>query len=445
MTAYTKFSYSGLSRFDVDTFEYVKLPYEDRGKGSKKILFVVDYMPSEDLESGKLLSGVTGDLLQNIISYTRKTYAPGTASPSWLAVSFSAFRTAGKSEEFQTQAREAFTVRLKKLILSYKPDYVVAFGCAPMDALLDEKIVEDDKGRRRYSYWLGNPVERTFKIKDTSHTTLVVSNLSLYDIIRASSAGAAVLGYVSRWLSPAFGYRYHVDGDRLEAHKSVVIKDLKSFKKLMARLRDYTGYVSIDTETKNLNKVTNRIYTIQFATDQDTGYMVPLFHKDTPFSASDLKVIVADLRSYFEDNKNDFHIYVNAKFDLTMMKDQIGFVHYKADIVDLLAEMFALDENGKYLDAVLGEYEYSLGNLSVQYGFEGYLNAEFGKANRKDFGSADLTAESTIHYTTLDVVTPIAIHEQNVKLAKTIKYDKWLQVVRWEIGSGEVHVLPMTP
>lgn len=435
-TKYTKFEYSGLSRFDVDdTFEYVKLPYSnDGGSSASKVLFVLDYMPSEDLESGKLLSGVTGDLLGNLLQYTRKVFGKGSRQINWMGVSFNAFRTAGKSSEFQSQAHEAFAERIHKLIVAYKPDYVVAFGRGPMDALLGDKIVSDDKGRKRYSHWFGNPVQRSFKTKSGEVTTKVVSNMSLYDVIRASSAGAGVLGYMCRWLAPIYGFSYQVDGKRLENHKSSVIETLHGFKKLMKRLRAYSGPVSIDTETKNLHKVTNKLYTIQFAVTQDEAFLLPLYHKDTPFTPSELEYIVSDLKAFFEDNNNDFHIYVNAKFDLTQLRDQLGVDYYCTDVVDILGEMFALDENGKFIETVCGEYEYSLGNLSVQYGFEGYLNAEFGKANRKNFGDADLTNPAVIRYCGYDVVTPLAIHEQNIKIAAAIGYTKWLQVVRWEIG-----------
>lgn len=56
------------------------------------------------------------------------------------------------------------------------------------------------------------------------------------------------------------------------------------------------------------------------------------------------------------------------------------------------------DENLKALDSVLGEYYYSLGNIAVQHGFTGYLDAEFSKQHRAKFYAADLNDESVQHY-----------------------------------------------
>ena len=100
---YTTYEYN-LSRFNTDDYSYIKLPYETSGK--TKVLFVLDHMPSEDMKSGKLLSGVTGDLLNSLISATKKLYANTSASFSWLAVTFNAFRTYGTQAEFRASAEE---------------------------------------------------------------------------------------------------------------------------------------------------------------------------------------------------------------------------------------------------------------------------------------------------------------------------------------------------
>lgn len=97
-----------------------------------------------------------------------------------------------------------------------------------------------------------------------------------------------------------------------------------------------------------------------------------------------------------------------------------------------------LDENLKSLDNVLGEYYYSLGNLSVQYGFEGYLNAEFSKQHRANFAAADLTDPSVIQYTGFDVAVPIAIHKQQLVRARDQKYTHFKDVVVNEI-SDTIH------
>lgn len=426
-----------LSRFNVDDdYSYVKLAYEDNGQ--KKVLFVLDAMPTEDLQNGKLLSGQTGDLLSNILATTKRLYAKQAAPFSWLAVSFNAFRTFGKPAEFRQQAEKAFGDRIKSLIVKYKPDYVVGFGTSVMDALLTDKLVEDGKGKLRYSYWLGVPVEREIKYKKKLHTTKIVSTLSLNDIVRGDASESSMLGYICRNVSAIHGMHYQVDAKRLENHKSYMINTVKQFDKLLEAMRE-KECVAFDTEANNLHKITNKLLTVQVAYDQDKGFIIPIYHKDTPFTPSELKYICDQLRDYFEgNNKNKYHIYVNAKFDLTLQKDQLAVRYFANDVWDVLGGEFALDENMNGLQTAVGEYYYSLGNLSVQYGFEGYLTAEFGKQHRANFSSADLNDPAVQKYATLDVVVPFAIHLQQKKRAAYIGYEKYVKVVTHEI-SDTIH------
>ena len=83
--------------------------------------------------------------------------------------------------------------------------------------------------------------------------------------------------------------------------------------------------------------------------------------------------------------------------DVTVARNHNLFVKAKISDCAVLAHN-CLDENLKGLDAFLGEYYYSLGNLSVQYGFTGYLNAEFGKQHRANFGEADLSDKAVVKY-----------------------------------------------
>lgn len=433
---YTGYEFD-LSRFEQDDdYQYVKLAYENSGK--KKVMFVLDVMPSEDLESGKLLSGQTGDLLNVLVSTTRRLYAKQASSFSWLAVSFNAFRTFGKPAEFRAQAEQAFGDRIKNLIIKYQPDYVIAFGTSVMAALLGDKLVADSKGKTRYSYWLGVPVKRDITYKKKTHTTTIVSSLSLNDIVRGDDAEASLLGYICRNISAVYGKHYAVDSARLQAHKTVVIQSIKQFDRLMDKLREQP-YVSWDTEAKNLHKVTNKLLTVQAAYTQDTGYLIPIFHKDTPFTPKELDYICDQIRDYFEgNNNNDYHIYTNAKFDLTLMRAECGIRYFHNSVWDILGGEFILDENLKALQTVLGEYYYSLGNLSVQYGYEGYLTAEFSKQHRANFDQADLNDPAVQKYCTMDVVVPLAIHLEQKKRAEYLGYKKYEQVVVNE-SSDTIH------
>lgn len=45
-------------------FSYVQLAKHKTSKSKEKILLVLDYMPTEDLKSGRILSGATGSTLR---------------------------------------------------------------------------------------------------------------------------------------------------------------------------------------------------------------------------------------------------------------------------------------------------------------------------------------------------------------------------------------------
>src|SRR5574344_1198741 len=77
-----------------DDYSYVRLAKKAK-KGYPKILFVLDYVPTEDLRSGRLLSGATGELLANLLK-TSYAYYGGErdiTDYSWMAVALNAFKT----------------------------------------------------------------------------------------------------------------------------------------------------------------------------------------------------------------------------------------------------------------------------------------------------------------------------------------------------------------
>lgn len=434
---YTKFDFEyGTLEEDLETYDYVRLPYENSGK--TKVLFVLDHVPSEDLKSGRLLSGVTGDLLNSLIRATKKLYDANTVSFSWLACCANAFRTYGKSAEFRAQAETEFKKRLTHIILKYQPDYVVAFGQTSMRILLGDKLVQAESGKLKYSYWLGVPVEREFKKGSATHKTKVVSNISLNDIVQGDSGEAGLLGYMCKCLTPIFGRGYFLDSSKLMHKGCTVVDTLEKFDKLMDYMCSQKA-VAIDTEAKNLHKITNQLFTVQMACTSERAYLIPVSHKDSPFTQKEIKHICARFQRFFEgENENDYHIYTNAKFDLTLFRSSCNVRYFKNPVWDILGGEFGLDENLKSLDLAIGEYYYSLGNLSVQYGFEGYLNAEFSKQHRANFASADLTDPSVIEYCGYDVCVPFAIHELQKKRGRDSKYAGFCDVVLNEI-SDTIH------
>lgn len=431
---YTSFDFpfsSAFSGVKTESFAHVRLPY---AKGNAhKILIVLDYMPTEDLRSGKLLSGVTGDTLNMLLKLSQQLFVRRTVDPSWMACAYNAYRTAGKPQQYQQLAREEFTVRLNEIIDTYKPDVVLAFGRQVMQALIPKQIELTDG---KWSSWLGVPVRCRTKKK---HSYNFVSSLSLNPLSDARSTDSALIGYMARNIANALAneHMFCVDAARIKAHKSVLVDTVAKFDKMLDMLASHP-FVSCDTEANNLNRIVNKLLIIQFAKCPDYGYVVPIYHKDTPFDPEELKYIIKRLRMFFEGrNKNTYHIYANAQFDLNLNRTQLRTRFMANDVWDIFGGEFAHDENMKHLGSVTGDWYYSLGNLAVQYGSTEYLTGTFGKEDRANIANTPL--EELLRYCSLDVVLPWAICEQQKLRATHMKHAAYETLVSKQI-SDTLHV-----
>ena len=421
-----------------EVYENLSEPTFEVPKGTRKILFVLDWVPTEDLYNHKVMSGITGDLLINLIRVAKTVYLKGQSHHfGWRATTYSACRTVGKSPAAQNFLHTLFLKRLKRTINDYKPDVIICFGSQSSTALISEKV----ESTKKVAPWLGVPIK--VSMYRGHHDTLVVPSASLTNIIQGGKQTAYLLGYIARHVANAIAaeHRYAIDDKVVRNHKAVYIDTLPKFKKLMTVMKG-SKVASIDTETQNLNKVTNRLLTIQFAKCEKYGYMVPIYHKDTPFSPKELKVIKRELGGYFEgDNDNEYHIYANAKFDLLVMSAYLGpgINYFKNDLWDVFGGEFALDENLGNLTNISDGGYYSLGNLAIQYGTEVYLDAAFSKADRGSIAHTDMSPK-LVRYGTTDVIVPLMMHYKQIERAKDLGYGKYKKVVTNQI-SDTIHGL----
>ncbi len=424
------YKFKGFDKSDIESYQYVKLPTYNAGDKSLKVLFVLDYVPTEDLKTGRLLSGHQGQLLSSVIRRVSEgLYTRESKRFSWLACTFNAFKTAGKSPSFQKNAQHAFTKRVEFIIERYKPDVVVLLGQRMAKQFIGDKTELSDG---KASPWLGVPISK----KVRGHKVKFYTTLSLNTLATGQGGESALLGYMGRNLANAISNRhlFKIDAKRLSNHRSVLINTVKKFDSLMDKLEQHRGPVAVDSETANLNRVVNKLLTVQFAKCMDIGYIIPINHKDSPFLKDELVHIKKRLRKFFEGkNRNTYHIYTNAGFDLNQFRSQLGARFFANNLYDILAGEYTIDENLKVLMNVTGDYYYSLGNLSVQYGFDGYLTAEFGKKNRASIETHDLNP-ALQRYCTLDCVVPFAIAEQQILLGEHIGHKKFLSMVSEQIS-----------
>lgn len=221
------------------------------------------------------------------------------------------------------------------------------------------------------------------------------------------------------------------------------IETLDQFEDLLDRL--YAALVvAIDTETDNLNRIKNRLGTIQFAFNAQTAYILPIWHPESPFTKKQVDYILNELQLYFETAKRSVHIYANAKFDLIQLRRETKYRWYNHDVWDVQGAEYTLNENRKFRDiplvhAVQKNKErlsaYALGQLAIEYGTTIYLSTAMGKADRSRIFATPLS--EVAEYGGVDAVLTFQIYEfQKKEIASRGKaYSRTERIITKQISS----------
>lgn len=414
----------------------------------KRILFIFDHIPTEDIERGHMFSGPNGDRFFSLCELANLYYGSKYRERdcNWMAVPFNRFKTYGKeNDDIRAEANQSFAEHCREIIVDYKPDVVVIFGKTPLSVMFPEQL---QRTKGNWTNLLGTAINISVSAGKKQHDTVIVPTISLNTIFGNNAKDLSYLaGYVARNLVTALDggvMRYAIPSiysmrkskftPKYKTHYLTKVSEVRSVLKKMAREK----FVAVDTETENLYRVHNKVQTVQLCCDPDNAYIIPIYHQDTPFSRKELEQISTMLRDYFErDNRNKVQIYTNAKFDLNVMRTNFGIRHYKADVWDICAGEFALDENCKLISNATGKGYYNLGNLAVQYGCYAFYDNPFGKENRAHIADNPLT-EPVLQYCSLDVVVPWLIFKSQLQRAKDIGYKKYRKMVA-SMVSDQIH------
>jgi hypothetical protein len=441
------------SRFSDGNLYNVKAVRYKNPDAKKRILFVLDHVPTEDLESNRLLSGATGEKFLLLCKLAHEYYRSECAESDydWVATNFNQFKTYGKAyADTLDESNQDFARHLKQTICEYKPDIVVTFGQDPFTYLCP---LAYQKSKQNFVNYLGQAVDANVSIKNKDgktieHDFVVVPSLSFNTVFSTKTKENYYLsGYSARNLVTALDggiNRYNIQPvhimkrnkfvPKYKTHYVTKVSEVERILKKMAAAE----YVAVDTETEDLSKVLNKVQTVQLCCDAKNAYVIPIYHFDTPFSRKELDRIKVLMRMFFErKNKNKLHITTNGKFDLNVMRANFDIRHFKADMWDIAAGEFILDENMKVLSTATGKGYFNLGNLSMQYGCTAFLDNPFGKENRAHIAQTPLT-EPVLQYCSLDVVVPWLIFHQQLRRAKDIGFKKYQKTVSTIVGD-QIH------
>lgn len=208
-----------------------------------------------------------------------------------------------------------------------------------------------------------------------------------------------------------------------------LITDLDEAIEYINWLRDYPGYISIDTETQNLfRKATNKMATLQFATNNSKGVVIPYQHKESPFSPDELQILKSHLTKLFRDPiKAKGWISHGGKFENMIFDMHFGVMMDSTDVYDTQAMAFLLDEtrSERKADRPKDGGIYTLKQLAWDLmNFTGYDKAILKL--RGEGALFDLPLHELADYGAMDAVVTHRLFHRIIELAKEEDYDEKL-------------------
>lgn len=438
-----------------DEYPFVPLLSKNWKTKDRRILFVIETVDSTDLKD---IKGRDKRLLRSVMTTDRR----GNKSESntqlvtfsnLLNLSWLEYRRWNKEAIFDSaigvvnfNAIKMFQVRgterrnhelkcvkrLKAIIAKLKPTQVVVFGDTATSYLFPE---DPDIHIKR-----GLLIPATFD----GHETLVTPTLDLEPLYSSkskdeedddsesdASAAGDLLYFVSRNVANTLAGT-HLYSLRHIRPKCILVDTIEKFDKLFAKLKEEKVF-AFDSETANLESYNNRIYTYQFAFSDKAGYLLPLWHPNTPFSKQELSYIAKRLQKFFGTSKPSMRkriIVLNGSFDFRVMRAQLNIPVIYHQIWDVAAGESLLDENVGLFDRMRfyvseKQVKTSLGNLRnlfTHYDNDFYLTAPFSKEQRDTIGGLDiLTHTGAQDYSVMDCQSIYGIYTRQLERASLIK------------------------
>lgn len=415
----------------------LRVAFYDMGNSEgKKILVVTDRMSKDDTDHNEILSGDEATTFENVVNYAYKECenpedVREVAVFNWefSFLKTAANKTATDKKNIQT-VNDAYYLRFKRFIKKYRPDVIVLAGIEMYEYIIT-RITGVSDHSNPWKITMGRI--RSYKIDDIKYR--IIGTLDYYRMCtwdgRYIKEFPNLLGFFARALIAAFNNKNRYTAKiRTSDIDFKLIDSIKKFDIFYKRLIKQP-IVGIDTEGAGLAKIKNSLYSYQFAWSTDHAYFLPLDIPDTPFSPKELVYIKKKLKYYFEFGKSKYHIYQNAKFDVTMALVQLGVRYYAHRVYDVQYGEYALDENRKLLKKygfAKPHGPYSLSLICESYGIDIYRKIDFSKGDRGNIGAEGLT-KRLIEYGCLDSIVLLWISKFQIAEAKRIGHKKFMTFV----------------
>jgi DNA polymerase I-like protein with 3'-5' exonuclease and polymerase domains len=424
--------------FDIDG--YASLPrlkvraasqtYDDADNDTR-VLFVTDYVPFSDIndmEEGKtavLFSNEEGEVFSNLIRYSSRKAKDikELVVFNWHNVHDAAIdKSQFDSKRTQkSYAHEYSNKRLLAFIKKMKPDVVMFSGMEAFESFCSEYLRSQFPKKVNFK----NKFNRLIDVDIKGHNCQIIGTM---DVRRAASQNQEdikkypnLMGFIITALEAVRNRKNRYNISLPKGIKYINLDTVEKFDRFYKKLIK-EKIVSIDSESKNLKRIANVCYSIQFAFNSNIkkSYFLPIDHPDTPFSANDLSYIKDRLRKYFEKNSARLHLFMNGKFDLQQFMTQLGVRFFCAPVYDIMAGEYTLDENRKLLakrgGANVVEKPFSLDAIAEYYGCDIYSRIAFSKGDRADMSVVKLD-KKFIQYSCIDTIVPLLVMQCQLREA----------------------------
>lgn len=438
----------------------LSLPIDSNWSSHKnRMLIVCETVDSKDLKDGRFLSERSKTVLVNTLNFAkrnaRKIKGEGLDPFGFAAINFNNAKTYHFKTEIEKAPYQArFVRRIYKAIETLKPTHVLVCGDLAMHKLFPD--IDNSQWKRG---WVHTVNLRDLKLKVTS--TLDLEPLYVpkkgvdtsdddddNDEVNSDIFGKAnLLGYVARNITNLLLGR-HAFSLKHIVPKPIYIDTIERFDWFYKKLEE-ASIVAVDTETKDLSATKNLIYTIQFAFSKDKGYVIPMYHPQTPFSQEELKYIRSKLKKWFAaEPESDFKfmLMMNGKFDIKVARNQFCLPIILRPVWEVTAGEHVLDENLKWLKKMGNTPAGNLRAIFTSYDNDLYWTLPFSKDERATIAFVKPSNKDFQNYAVLDVQCLHGIYEMQIAQSKLLEiegkcYTPYFKLLVSEQMNNTVHTL----
>lgn len=399
--------FNSITKFQGDQYK-LDLPIDTSwSKAKTRLMIIIEHISTADLKAHKLLSdGDTRAPVVNVINYARRYAAKlGKAvDPAYMVINYRAEKHLHLSTEQRLKKESEFGQRMIEAVDHFKPTHVLICGHRAY-----RNIVQCGYP----AYHLG--WVESLKIGKTQ--CKVTQTFDFFQLLENKGKYANHLRMVA----------YHLAYLLLGVHpfslanvqsKPQYVNTRERFDSMMQLLKS-SKMVAMDSETKDLSVLANAIYTIQFASDKsDTGYVLPLNHPQTPFSAEDIHYFKSEIRKFLGAKDGPVLVTMNGKFDLRVLRRVLKLPIIRRKVWEITAGEHLLNEEMVDWTTLMGGNSFGgLRAILCTYQNDFYFKNEFTKEDRGTTGEVKPDDPAFLRYCAMDVCCLIPMVKMQIKRA----------------------------